>query len=160
MLHAESGLPLGALDQPQPPLAALAPSPAPGEIAIAVVGAHLSGMALNGELKAHGARFLEATATTPDYKLYALDGGALPRPGLLRVATGTGTAIEVETWALSPQAFGRFVAAVPPPLSIGTLKLADDRMVKGFLVEAEAVSTARDISKFGGWRAFMASRTQ
>ena len=160
VLHAESGLPLGALDQPQPPLAALAPSPAPGEIAIAVVGAHLSGMALNGELKAHGARFLEATATTPDYKLYALDGGALPRPGLLRVAAGTGTAIEVETWALSPQAFGRFVAAVPPPLSIGTLKLADGRMVKGFLVEAEAVSTARDISEFGGWRAFMASRTQ
>ena len=29
-------------------------------------------------------------------------------------------------------------------------------MVKGFLVEAEAVAGARDISSFGGWRAFMA----
>jgi allophanate hydrolase len=51
---------------------------------------------------------------------------------------------------------GGFVAAVPPPLSIGTLTTADGRKVKGFLVEAEAASGARDISAFGGWRAFMA----
>jgi len=41
-------------------------------------------------------------------------------------------------------------------LSIGTLDLDDGRSVKGFLVEAEAVAGARDISGFGGWRAFMA----
>ena len=52
--------------------------------------------------------------------------------------------------------FGGFVAAVPPPLSIGTLTTADGRDVKSFLVEAEATSGARDISAFGGWRAFMA----
>ena len=69
---------------------------------------------------------------------------------------GAGAAIEVEVWALSDSAFGRFVAAVPPPLSIGTLELGDGRTVKGFLVEAEAVAGARDISSFGGWRAFMA----
>ena len=46
----------------------------PGEIAIAVVGAHLSGMPLNGELKSFGARFLEATQTAPDYRLFALNG--------------------------------------------------------------------------------------
>ena len=50
------------------------------------------------------------------------------------------------------------VAAVPPPLSIGTLELGDGRGVEGFLVEAEAVAGARDISSFGGWRAFMARR--
>jgi allophanate hydrolase len=37
------------------------------------------------------------------------------------------------------------------------VQLADGRMVKGFLVEAEAVSGARDISAFGGWRAFVAA---
>ena len=52
--------------------------------------------------------------------------------------------------------FGRFVAAVPSPLSIGTLQLIDGRGVKGFLVEAQATIGARDISAFGGWRAFMA----
>ena len=127
------------------------------EIAIAVVGAHLSGMPLNGELKALGARLLETTrdrARLP--ALCALRQRAAASPGLLRVGTGKGSAIEVEIWALRAEGFGRFVAAVPPPLSIGTLRLADGRTVKGFLVEAEAVTGARDISSFGGWRAYPA----
>ena len=78
---------------------------------------------------------------------------------MLRVKKGTGAAIAIEVYALSESAFGRFVAAVPPPLSIGTLEVDDGRNVKGFLVEAEAVAGARDISSFGGWRAFMAQET-
>jgi allophanate hydrolase len=75
----------------------------------------------------------------------------------LRVAPATGAAIEVEVWALPAAHYGRFVAAVRPPLSIGTIRLADDRTVQGFLVEAAAVAGARDISSFGGWRAFLAA---
>ena len=154
--HAATGLPLGALQHPQPPLARLPAAPAEGEIPIAVVGAHLSGMPLNGELRAAGGRLIERTATAPHYRLYALAGARPPKPGLLRVQKGAGAATEVEVWALSEAAFGRFVAAVPSPLSIGTLELDSGRSVKGFLVEAEAVAGARDISSFGGWRAFMA----
>jgi allophanate hydrolase len=154
--HAATGLPLGALQHPPPPLARLPAAPAEGEIPIAVVGAHLSGMPLNGELRAGGGRLIERTATAPHYRLYALVGTRPPKPGLLRVQKGAGAAIEVEVWALSEAAFGRFVAAVPSPLSIGTLELDSGRSVKGFLVEAEAVAGARDISSFGGWRAFMA----
>jgi allophanate hydrolase len=76
---------------------------------------------------------------------------------MLRVGAGQGTAIAVEVWALPPDGFGRFVAAVPPPLTIGSVRLADGRAVKGFLVEAEAAKDARDISSYGGWRAFMAA---
>jgi allophanate hydrolase len=154
--HAVTGLPLGALKRPQAALARPPAAPAEGEIAIAVVGAHLSGMPLNGELRAAGARLIERTATAPHYRLYALAGTRPLKPGLLRVKNGAGAAIEVEVWALSEGAFGRFVAAVPPPLSIGTLALDGGRSVKGFLAEAEAAAGARDISSFGGWRAFMA----
>jgi allophanate hydrolase len=154
--HHASGLPLGALKQPQPPLPPTPAEPAEAEVAIAVVGAHLSGMPLNNELRAMGGRLLERTATAPHYRLYALSGTKPAKPGLLRVKNGAGAAIEVEVWALSESAFGRFVAAGPPPLSIGTLELKDERSVKGFLVEAEAVADARDISSFGGWRAFTA----
>jgi allophanate hydrolase len=146
---------MGAKRMPQPPLAALPAGVRGDEIAIAVVGAHLSGMALNGELKALGGRLLEAARTAPDYRLYALDTTP-PKPGMLRVQAGTGTGIELELWALPAAAFGQFVAAIPPPLSIGTIRLADGRSVKGFIVEPAAVSGARDISAFGGWRAFMA----
>ena len=152
--HANTGLPLGATGQAQPPLAPLPAAAQAGEIALAVVGAHLSGMPLNGELKSFGARFLEATRTAPDYALFALDTQP-PKPGLLRVARG-GTSIALEIWALPVEGFGHFVAAIPPPLGIGTLALSDGRTVKGFLVEASATTSARDISSFGGWRKFVA----
>src|SRR5450756_3069452 len=61
VFHADTRLPMGARSLPQPPLATLAVGVSGGEIAIAVVGAHLSGMALNGELKSLGGRLLEAT---------------------------------------------------------------------------------------------------
>src|SRR5712671_2133345 len=155
VFHADSKLTMGSRSLPQPALATLPTGVSDDEIAIAVVGAHLSGMALNGELRALGGRLLEATATAPDYKLYALKGTTPPKPGMLRVKAGSGSSIQLETWALSAASFGKFVAAIPPPLSIGTIRLADGSGVKGFLVEPAAIDGARDISTFGGWRAFM-----
>ena len=73
---------------------------------------------------------------------------------MLRVARD-GASIALEIWALPAEGFGRFVAAIPAPLSIGTLTLADGRTVKGFLAESDGVNGARDISSFGGWRAFV-----
>ena len=156
VFHADTALPLGALKVAQPALSQPLKSPLPGEAALAVVGAHLSGLPLNGELRALGARLLEATKTAPDYRLYALSDTTPPKPGLLRVENGGGVAIDVEIWALAMEAFGRFADAVPAPLSIGTIGLSDGRSVKGFLVEAAATAGARDISSFGGWRAYLA----
>jgi allophanate hydrolase len=127
-----------------------------GSVTLAVVGAHLSGMPLNHELTSRDAIFLRALSTAPDYRLYALDGTVPPKPGLLRVDGGAGERIAVELWAMSPEAFGSFVAAIPSPLGIGTLALEDGTSAKGFLVEAVAVSNARDISSYGSWRSFMA----
>jgi allophanate hydrolase len=157
VFHADTALPLGALKQPQPPLTPVSTSPVAGEAAVAVVGAHLSGLPLNGELRALGGRLLDVAKTVPDYRLYALSDTTPAKPGLLRVDSGKGAAIDVEVWALPVERFGRFAEAVPAPLSIGTIKLSDGRSVKGFLVEAAATVGARDISSFGGWRAFLAA---
>jgi allophanate hydrolase len=127
-------------------------------VSVAVVGAHLSGCPLNGELRDLGGRLLETTTTAADYGLYALTESNPAKPGLLRRDNGNGHAIEVEIWTLSIEAFGRFTASVPAPLSIGTIVLADGRHVKGFLVEAAAVVGARDISAHGGWRAYLATQ--
>ncbi len=156
VFHADTKLPLGALKAPQPDLTPLAPSATEDEIAVAVVGAHLSGLPLNGELRALGGRLLETTKTASDYKLYALNGTTPPKPGLLRVEAGKGEAVEVEVWALPSQAFGAFIDGVGSPLSIGTVTLANGSSVKGFLMEAVAASGARDITSFGGWRKFLA----
>jgi allophanate hydrolase len=114
-------------------------------------------MALNSELRSLGGQLLEAAVTAPDYRLYALPTTP-PKPGMLRVEAGKGAAIALEVWALSAAAFGKFVAAIPPPLSIGTILLSDGRFVKGFIVETAGIEGARDISSFGGWRAFMAQK--
>jgi allophanate hydrolase len=156
VFHADTGLKMGSNGWTQPPLATPSSELSGDEIAIAVVGAHLSGMALNGELLALDGRLLSEAATAPDYRLYALDTTP-PKPGMLRVEPGKGSAIKLELWALSAAAFGKFVAAIPPPLSIGTIRLADGRGIKGFIVEPAAIDGARDISAFGGWRAFRAS---
>lgn len=153
VFHADTKLGLGAKGAAQAPLAPL-PAPRSENIPIAVVGAHLSGMVLNGELKALNGRLIEATRTASDYKLYALKTTP-PKPGMLRVAAGTGAAIELEIWSLSPAAFGQFVNAIPSPMAIGTVRLADGRSVKGFLVEPEVLGDARDITAYGGWRAYM-----
>ena len=57
--------------------------------------------------------------------------------------------------------FAAVVALVSAPLvlllGLGSLDLADGRVVHGFLCEAHALSTARDISQFGGWRAYLSA---
>ena len=128
-----------------------------GRIEIAVVGAHLSGLPLNGELTSRGGTFVRVAETTPDYRFYALPGTTPPKPGLLRVGKGTGSAITAEIWSLDATGFGTLVSKIPAPLGIGTIDFADGTAAKGFLVEAEAVKGAEDISASGGWKAFLAS---
>lgn len=148
--------PRGATGQALPDLATDAPSPVPaGCVRLAVVGAHLSGMPLNGQLTERGAALVERTTTASEYRLYALAGTVPPKPGLIRDADGA--AIEVELWDLPVGALGSFVALIPAPLGIGTLRLADGREVKGFICEAWARENALDITSYGGWRAYMAS---
>ena len=129
-------------------------------IELAVVGAHLSGMPLNAELRAAGARFDRAVRTVPCYRLHALAGQQVPKPGLLRTNEGDGVPIEVEVWRLAPGSFGRFVARVPAPLSIGTLELEDGTRCKGFLVEPTGLTGAEDVSAYGGWRRYVEHTTR
>ena len=123
---------------------------------IAVVGAHLSGLPLNGQLLERDATLLEATTTAPRYRLHALPGTVPPKPGLVRDEAG-GHAIALEVWAMPQSAVGSFLALIPAPLGLGSIELADGRRVHGFLCEAHAVAAAPDVSAFGGWRAYLAS---
>ncbi|MDX8494077.1 allophanate hydrolase [Mesorhizobium sp. VK22B] len=156
-LHAASGLPLGATAWPQPGPQPAATPAGDGMIDLVVVGAHLSGMPLSCQLAELGAQFLRETRTAAAYRLYALAGQSVPKPGLIRVAEG-GMPIDVEVWRLCHEAFGRFVAAIPAPLGIGTIELEDRSSAKGFLVETVGLLDASDISSFGGWRRFVGGK--
>lgn len=126
------------------------------EIALAVVGAHLTGMPLNHQLTGRGGRLLEQTTTAASYRLYALANTTPPKPGL--VFDTKGDEIIVEVWALPRSALADFIQEIPPPLGLGTLTLADGRQVTGFICEPRALHDAQDVTEFGGWRAYIASR--
>jgi len=155
--HHATGLAQGATGQPLPAPADLGLC-APATVKVAVVGAHLSGMPLNGQLTERGAVLIEKTHTASQYRLYALPGTVPPKPGLVRVPPADGAAIAVEVWQMPLAHYGSFVALVPAPLGIGTLQLADGSSVQGFVCEALATEGATDITHLGGWRRYIESR--
>jgi allophanate hydrolase len=146
-LHRRFADKVGATGQPLP--RTLAPDAlAPDETALFCIGAHMSGLKLNGQITSLGGRFVRDAKTAPAYRLFVL--GA--RPGMLRGPDGA--AIAGEVWALPTSAIGSLLAQVPPPLGFGTVALENGPCL-GFLAESAAVADAADITHLGGWRAWL-----
>lgn len=155
-LHRELAVTLGASQRRLSATPRLQiPEVPPGCIPIAVAGAHLSGQPLNWQLTERGARLLAITHTDSDYRLYALANTTPPKPGLVYDPAFAGIGIEVEVWAVPEATVGSFLYSVPPPLTLGTVRLSDGSMVKGFLCEPAAIAGAREITHLGGWRKFV-----
>ncbi len=146
--------PMGGTEWQRPEAPGLAASAGDDELPIFVCGAHMAGMALNGELVALGGRFLRACRTAPDYRLVALSGGPPMRPGLVRRAEG-GQRIGGEVWSVPIAAVGKFLARIPAPLGLGKVMLEDGTETTGFICEAMALATGTDISEFGDWRRYL-----
>ncbi|KXU82503.1 allophanate hydrolase [Paraburkholderia monticola] len=146
--------------------ARIAARPLPFEeptVTLAVVGAHLRGQPLCWQLLEAAARFVETTTTSAQYRLYALAGTSPPKPALVHTPREAGQPIEIELWEVPLRSFGAFVARVPAPLGIGSVQTAGGLVVKGFICEPSGVgpgSGARDITGFGGWRAWLATAAE
>jgi allophanate hydrolase len=135
------------------------PPPPPGWTRLAVCGAHLSGLPLSAGLVRLGGSLHHRARTAPGYRMVRLPGPGLPRPGLMPGGDGPPGGIAVEVWELPQQAVGALLETVPAPLSLGRLRLADGAEVAGFLANGpDGPPGAEDISGYGGWRAYLASR--
>ncbi|MFF3440201.1 allophanate hydrolase [Streptosporangium sp. NPDC002721] len=157
--------PAASSDPNAQPAAANAPEARPAtlpahtpeaRVVLAVVGAHRSGQPLHGRLTSLGATGLGTALTAPLYRLYALNGGDLPLPGLVRSTSG-GVQVEVELYDLSASALGTLLTQTTSPLGLGTIELADGRAVHGFLCEPYATEDAPDISHHGNWPDYLRS---
>jgi allophanate hydrolase len=149
-IHRASVDRVGVTRKALPP-PALPDALAKDETALFCIGAHMSGLPLNHQLITLGGRFMRTARTAPLYRLHALGN----RPGMLRAPNGA--AIEGEAWALPTAAIGALLAMVPPPLGFGTVELMDG-LCLGFLVEADGVAGTPDITRHGGWRAWLATK--
>lgn len=127
-------------------------------IRIAVVGAHLSGQPLNPQLTEREGRLAGTARTGPHYRLFALAGTKPEKPGLIFDPSFSGRGIEVEIWEIPEEHVGSFLKLVAAPLGLGTLRLEDGSTVHGFICEGSGVEGAREITEFGGWRAYRASQ--
>lgn len=119
-------------------------------VTVAVCGLHMRGMPLERQMLDLGAEFIEESHTAPVYELYSLPTEP-PKPGLIRV-TSSGASIQLELWKMPLSSFGQFTAAIPAPLGIGQIELADGRHVSGFMCEAYAAEQSVNITSAGGWR--------
>ena len=122
-------------------------------ITLFVNGTLMRGLALHVNLD--GAEFRGAVRTAPRYRLYSI--GDL-HPGMFEVEAG-GISVAGELYRLPDEVWRRVEAGEPPNLYKGPVVLEDGRTVDGILYpRALAEGRHRDISAFGDWRAYVASR--
>jgi allophanate hydrolase len=126
-------------------------------VEVAVVGAHLSGMALNPQLVTLGGKLVRRDRTSAAYRLFRLPGQGVARPGLVRTGDGPSDGLPVEVWELPLQGYAQLQTMVPAPLGFGRLELLGGQTVHGFLCEAYAVVGAEDITAHGGWRRYLST---
>jgi allophanate hydrolase len=124
---------------------------------MAVVGAHLSGQPLNWQMTQRKARLVRTVKTHADYRMYVLPNSTPAKPGLVYVPGYAGNGIELEIWAMPEDTVGGFLAGIPAPLGLGTVRLEDGTSVKGFLCEPAGIEGAEEITHLGGWRHYLAS---
>jgi hypothetical protein len=120
---------------------------------LAVNGTLMRGLELNPNLVNVGATFVREDATEPCYRIWSIDDR---HPAMIRTP-GEGAAVAVEVWDVPLQGLAKVLQSEPPGLCIGKVKLADGTIVLGVLGEPFLCKERREITEFGGWRAYIAS---
>jgi len=129
-------------------------SAGPTRVLLAVNGTLMKGLEMHGTLLAVGARFVREAATAPIYRLWSIEDRY---PAMVRVLSG-GAALAVEVWSVPVDVLGHILEGEPDGLSIGKVRLADAAVVLGILGEPATCEGQPEITAFGGWRAYIASR--
>ncbi|MDQ0827692.1 allophanate hydrolase [Arthrobacter sp. B2I5] len=119
-------------------------------VPLVVVGAHRKGQPLASQLEVLGAAWVGPVRTAARYRMVALDT-VPPKPGVYR--SEDGAELVGEKWLLSPAALGTFLASLPEPMLLGSVRLADGSTAVGFACDAVAAADGEDITAWGDWLA-------
>ena len=122
-------------------------------VLLAVNGTLMRGLELNPNLLAVGASFIRETRTEPAYRLWSISDR---HPAMIRVRNG-GVSVGVEVWAVPAAGLASILLKEPAGLSIGKVKLMDESEILGVLGEPILCENQKEITSFGGWRAYTAS---
>jgi allophanate hydrolase-like protein len=122
-------------------------------VLLAVNGTLMRGLELNANLVDAGATFVRETRTAPVYRLWSVGDR---HPAMIRVSEG-GAAIALEVWSVPPEGLAGILLKEPPGLSIGKMRLEDGSETLGVLGESALCEGQREITSYGGWRAYVAA---
>ncbi|MBT2534003.1 allophanate hydrolase [Arthrobacter sp. ISL-48] len=117
---------------------------------LVVVGAHRRGQPLAPQLEDLGAAWDGPVRTAARYRMVSL-GTVPPKPGVYR--SDDGAELVGERWLLSEAGLGSFLAALPEPMLLGSVQLADGTSAVGFACDAVAAAGGEDITSWGDWLA-------
>jgi len=126
------------------------------EVELAVNGTLMRGLELNSHLTDIGGAFLRAARTEPLYRLWSIDDR---HPAMIRTTADDGTGVAVELWRVPASGLAELLLREPGGLSIGKVRLDTGEEVLGVLAEPALVEGQREITTYGGWRAYLASLT-
>jgi allophanate hydrolase len=119
-------------------------------VPLVVVGAHRKGQPLAPQLEELGAAWDGPVRTAARYRMVSLDT-VPPKPGVYR--SDDGAELVGERWLVSPAGLGAFLAALPEPMLLGSIELADGSKAVGFACDAVAAAGGEDITRYGDWLA-------
>ena len=125
-----------------------------GEVLLAVNGTLMRGLKLNPNMVAAKATFVRETMTEPAYRLWTIND---EHPAMLRVTDGTGVKVVVEVWSVPAAGLAGILLNEPPGLCVGKVRLEDGSIVLGVLGEPALLEGHREITKYAGWRAYIAA---
>lgn len=126
-----------------------------GEVLLAVNGTLMRGLKLNPNMVAAEATFVRETMTEPAYRLWTIND---EHPAMLRVTDATGVKVAVEVWSVPAAGLAGILLNEPPGLCVGKVRLEDGSIVLGVLGEPALLEGHREITKYGGWRAYIAAQ--
>jgi hypothetical protein len=121
---------------------------------LAVNGTLMRGLELEPNLLAVGASFVREDATAACYRLFSIDDR---HPAMLRTSDA-GASVALEVWDVPAAGLAQVLQSEPAGLTIGKVLLRDGSVVLGVLGEPFLCESKREITSFGGWRAYVASK--
>jgi hypothetical protein len=121
---------------------------------LAVNGTLMRDLELNSNLIDAGARFVREDQTDACYRIWSIGDR---HPAMLRTP-GEGAYVALELWEVPVEAVAAILLAEPPGLAIGKIVLRDGSVVLGVLGEPFLCAGQTEITEFGGWRAYVASK--
>ena len=124
------------------------------KLILAVNGTLMRGLELEDNLKSVNAIFIKESKTEKAYRLFSIND---QYPAMIKVDEG-GNTVDVELYEISEEGLKQVLSKEPPGLTIKEITLIDGASVQGVVGLNDIIKGQKEITSYGGWRNYLASK--